>query len=125
MAKELTVHKIDFIEGGVSDFIFWGTTDTGKRVKFWMTQETVIELSERTKIAGSPGHAIWHRRDNSKMPCEMCTGAERAQIEELELKMHLLDPEQEGEEYEGKRDGLLAQIDDIKKNIMREKGISL
>lgn len=125
MAKELTVHKIDYIEGGVSDFIFWGTTDTGKRVKFWLTQETITELSEITKIAGSPGHAMWHRRDNSKMPCEMCTGVERAQVEELELKMALLDPEQEGEEYEGKSAGLLAEIQAIKTKLLREKGISL
>ncbi len=125
MAKEITIHEVDFIEGGISDFIFWGQTETGKRVKVWVPEATLLDLAEKTKIAGSPGHAVWHRHNGGEMPCEMCSGKEQAQIAELERKLKELDPEQEGEEYEGKSDGLLAQIQAIKSELLRERGISL
>lgn len=110
MAKELTVNKIDFIEGGVSDFILHGKTDTGKRVKFWVPDSIVTELAEKLAIAGSPGHALWHHTNRREMPCELCSGEEQAQIAELERRLESLDPEQEGEEYEGKKAGLNAEI---------------
>lgn len=66
------VFKPDYIDGGVHDFIFSGKTDSKRVIRFFIPAETILELADLLKVAGSPGHAIWHRQSKTPTPCDMC-----------------------------------------------------
>lgn len=70
--KEITVNRVDWVEGVPADFFILHGQKDNARVKFSIAPELILELAELYKAAGHAGHAIWHRDNKRPMPCELC-----------------------------------------------------
>jgi Holliday junction resolvase len=67
-----TMSDMESTYGG-KGILFHGKTDAGRDIGVRVSQETIEQLAEYAKIAGSVGHALWHIQNKaSKFPCESC-----------------------------------------------------
>ena len=66
--------------GGGEDILFRGVLEgksSRREIGIYVSGKDILELAEKTKVAGNVGHALWHiQNPQDNFPCSACKGKE-------------------------------------------------